>query len=84
MVPMEWDSHCNGKDSQKNLHLRATRRICEPESRLSSPEEVDMLLVEVIGFWFLAGLGFYGVRRLAGGNGPRIRPVIPRSNGQRA
>ncbi len=31
-----------------------------------------MLLVEVIGFWFLAGLGFYGVRRLAGGNGPRF------------
>ncbi len=43
-----------------------------------------MLFGEMIGFWLMVGLVFFGLRRMAGGNEPRIPPVFPRSNGRRA
>jgi hypothetical protein len=43
-----------------------------------------MLFGEMIGFWLAIGLVFFGLRRMANGNGARIPPVIPRSNGRRA
>jgi hypothetical protein len=43
-----------------------------------------MLFGEMIGFWLVIGLVFFGLRRIASGNGAQIPPVIPRTKGRRA
>ena len=42
-----------------------------------------MLLGEVLGFWFLVGLAFFGYRRLTNGKPSQNPRVVPSSNGQR-
>lgn len=40
-----------------------------------------MFLGELLAFWLLVGLAFFGLRRLSGGEESRGPRVIPRSNG---
>ncbi len=47
-------------------------------------EEAKMFIGEVLGFWLLVGVGFFGLRRLANGKGVRSTRVVPPSNGRRA
>ncbi len=39
-----------------------------------------MFLAEVLGFWLLVGVMFFGWKRLSEGKGVRVASVVPRSN----
>ena len=43
-----------------------------------------MFLVEVLGFWLLVGVAFFGWRRLANGKEYRVPRVVPPSDRGRA
>lgn len=43
-----------------------------------------MLIGEVLGFWFLVGVAFFGVRRLAHRKDAKLPRVIAAPNGRRS
>ncbi len=43
-----------------------------------------MLFAEVLGFWLLVGMAFFGWRRLANGKEYRVPRVVPPPDGRRA
>ena len=43
-----------------------------------------MLLAEVLGFWIVVGVAFFGLRRLGDSKPSRTIRVVPRANGRRA
>lgn len=59
------------------------RRISWPRAVVLRVEEKNMLLGEVLGFWLLVGVAFFGLRRMSTGRKAEISRVVPRSNGLR-
>ncbi len=59
-------------------------RISWPRAVVLRVEEEDMLLGEVLGFWLIVGVAFFGWRRRKNSKESEMPHVLPPANGRRA
>ncbi len=67
---------------RKFLGLAHFLRIFWPLSVVLWPEEKKMFFAEILGFWLLVGIAFFGWRQLGKGKESRFPRVLPPSDGR--